>query len=45
MKTMILAAVSVISLSIGAANAQSLAHGSRAQQQSGPQYNWLAGGD
>jgi hypothetical protein len=42
MKTMILAAVAAFSLSVGAANAQTLSHG--APQQSGNQYNWLAGG-
>jgi hypothetical protein len=45
MKAMILAALSVISLSVVAPNAQSLAHGSPAHQQVGTQYNWLAGGD
>jgi hypothetical protein len=45
MKTMILAALSVISLSVAAANAQSLTYGSPAHQQTGTQYNWLAGGD
>jgi hypothetical protein len=45
MKTMILAALSVISLSVRAANAQPMTHGSPAHQQVGGQYNWLAGGD
>ena len=42
MKTMILAAVAALSLSVGVANAQTLSHG--APQQSANQYNWLAGG-
>jgi hypothetical protein len=42
MKIMILAALAAISLGLGAANAQSLSHG--AHQQSGGNYNFMAGG-
>jgi hypothetical protein len=47
MKKIFLAALTVLSLGAGVANAQSLSHSAAPQQhqQSANQYNWLAGGD
>jgi hypothetical protein len=45
MKTIILAALAVIGLSTGAANAQSVSHTATVHQPAGNQYNWLGGGD
>jgi hypothetical protein len=47
MKKFFLAALTVLSLGVGVANAESLSHSAppHQQQQSGSSYNWLAGGD
>jgi hypothetical protein len=42
MKKFVLAALAVLSLGVGAANAQTLSHGN--SNQAGNQYNWLEGG-
>jgi hypothetical protein len=44
MKNMILAALTVLSLGAGAANAQSLSHSAPPSHQQGYSYNFMAGG-
>jgi hypothetical protein len=44
MNKLLLAALTVLSLGAGVANAQSFSHGAPPSHQTGNQYNWLAGG-